>query len=158
MDDDLLWYLSGAVDSLANLKLSIKKRESKSLGYQAQSVIEISRPNSRYALLGMLEDYCNERGIRYYISDYQETTKRFELTRPDSIERFLKPIAGGFIQQPDNVEVMLSEVIPIFKESTEFSKQEFIELARLSEKLQRSGRKSKYDTDYFESEWGISAE
>jgi hypothetical protein len=156
MDEQALWYLSGVVDSLMNLRVKIIKKGDTSFGYRADVELSLSRPSKNNPLFSLLNDYCETNEVRYRI-DEGVGTYMFKITNCYDIESFLNPITGGFLQQRERAEFFIDNVIPLFKSSPPTTKNEIIEVAEISEQLNEypSQSKTKYDADYFRDEWDI---
>lgn len=75
-----------------------------------------------------------------------------------SVEKFLKPLVGGLIEQEKQAKVMLDELIPGVKERKHETKQGFYELMRSVNTLREtihSKQSPKYTPEYFMDEWGM---
>jgi hypothetical protein len=157
MEDNWLWYLSGVVDSVGTFTARIQKDERRSLGFRFTPVVEISRPTDAEAVFGLLDEFCEENQIQYYISKTTSASHRkVTIERPEHIERFLSLLMGGFIQQNDTAEMVVDDLIPAVKEFDGESKEEFIELMEIRDSIREktAGTKSsKYDADYFRDLW-----
>ena len=156
MDEQALWYLSGAVDSLMNLRVQIIKKNDTSLGYRADVKLIIVRPSESNPIFQLLAEYCDERDVYYQVQE-NNTSFQFMILNPVDIETFLKPLIGGFLQQRERAEFFIDDVIPLFQPSPPATKEEIIEVAEISEKLNEYPitRSSKYDADYFRDEWDM---
>lgn len=155
MEEHWLWYLSGVVDSIASIGSHIQKDERYDINYQIFSQIMISRSKSEEAIFGMLDEYCEEYGVRYRIDETQTQT-RLVIQNPESAANFLEPVIGGLIQQQEAAEIFLDEFLPLLEKYENPSKQEFIELVSKREELREatSGtQSSKYDPEYFRELW-----
>lgn len=156
MEDKTLWYLSGAVDSLANLKVAVQKHDKYEFGYRMTPEVSISRPYSRDAIFGLLDEYCTEVSAVYYMDEGTKSSHKMVIENPDGVERFLKPIVGGFIQQYEDAELLLDEILPLLKDGQPQTKEEFIEVVEIGEKIRENPDRLKYTAEYFREEWGIS--
>jgi hypothetical protein len=155
MEENWLWYLSGAVDSLATLVVRIRKDDRYELGYQQSPELHISRDEQYSSIYGMLDEYCEEHFVKYRI-DENKGTQTFAIGNPESIVNFLQPIVGGFIQQQQAAMFLVDEYLPLFEKYRSPTKPQFIELMEKRDKLReysRRQRNSKYDADYFRDLW-----
>jgi hypothetical protein len=155
MEENWLWYISGAVDSLANISMAVQKDDRTAIGFNAYPVVRISRPKENQVLFGMLDEYCEENEVKYRI-DESDKSHKLIISNLESIERFFDPIFGALIQQQEAVEVLVDEIIPLYKEYEGPTKKEFVKLMRKRDKLREAGIRhssSKYDTGYFLELW-----
>jgi hypothetical protein len=164
MDEKWLWYLSGAVDSHGRLSVSVKEVDSMAIGFQAipRITFRIQESDSQEMVFGMLDEYAEENAVQYRIDEIpHSSTSSFTVEKPNSIEQFLEPIMGGFILQKERAEIMVDEIIPKLEDGQPDTKEEFVELMeivdRLREKPVRSERSSKFSAEYFKNEWELSA-
>jgi hypothetical protein len=157
MDEQALWYLSGAVDSLMNLRVQIVKKDDTSLGYRVGVELTLSRSKNDNPIFGLLADYCEQHNTYYQIHEGNKTYI-FKVTSCTNIQKFLDPIIGGFLQQRERSEFFIENVIPVFQPSPPTTKEEIIEVAEVSERLNKlpSQSQTKYTADYFRDEWDMS--
>lgn len=157
MEEEWLWYLTGAIDSTGSINVKIQQDTRLSLGYSITPFIHFTRPESTEPVLGMIDEYCEEMNSKVNYRDIN-TSIRAEITGVENIRNFLEPIAGGMIQQQERIEYFLDEVLPHFNDGPPQSKKEFIEVMKVVDELKKypivSGS-SKYSTEYFREEWAM---
>jgi hypothetical protein len=158
MEEKWLWYISGAFDTNGSIGVSVKKSKNCAVNYQIKCRLVFSRPKKLPGVFDLLFEYANEVGAKYRIED-ANTSERFVINKPDSVQLFLEPIMGGFIQQSERAEIMVDEIVPVLESGTPTTQQEFIELMDVVDKLNEKPiigrRSSKYDADYFREEWDL---
>jgi len=139
-----------------NLSLSIQKRDAMKIGYIVRPQIRYSRPPEANVIFGMLDEYSEYAGFHYYLNE-ADTSTRFMIDQAESVEKFLEPIMGGFIQQRERAEFFLEEIVPLFDDGHPKTKEQFMEVVEKREQLNEYpiSRSSKYDVEYFENEWGL---
>jgi hypothetical protein len=155
MEDNWLWYIAGAFDSIGTLTVSIGKNDEMAIGYQIQPMIMISRPEEKEVIFGMLDEYTTENGVKYHIEE-QKSSYQMKIKDTESIKRFLEPIAPGLVQQEKEVEIMLEEIIPMIKEEKHHTKKGLVELMESVDELRESlhgRRETKYTSTHFKKKW-----
>jgi hypothetical protein len=165
MEEEWLWYLSGAVDTKARISFLVQKNNQRKLGYYftPQVVFRISQPNEQDSLLAVLDEYCQDHKVKYRIQDVPSSdTEKFVIENSKNIKRFLEPIMGGFIQQKERAEIMVDELIPLFEDGPPENKEEVVKMMKIADRLRdkpiKEKQSSKYTSGYFIDEWGIRAE
>jgi len=155
MENNWLWYIAGAFDSVGTLSAKIQEDDRRSVGHQFQPKLTLSRPKSREVVFGMLDEYATESGAKYHIEE-MENSLRLVINDAQSIERFLTPITPGIVQQEREVEIMLEEIIPALKEDKHTTKEGFVEIMESVDELRESVQTKgspKYTSTHFKKKW-----
>lgn len=154
MEDEWLWYLSGAVDSIANIGINIKKDDRLDIGFAFEPEIRISRPTEDNPLLGALDEYAEQTAVKYYIAETGSVN--FVIGNRESIKNFLEPLIGGFVQQRERAEIFLDDILPKFEDGMLTTEDEIIEVMKIVHELRsypiQKGN-SKYTLAYFQDEF-----
>lgn len=159
MEDNWLWYLVGVYDTAASFTVSITKQDDMAIGYDLHPEIHLSRPENKKIVFGMANEYCEENGVGYRMDQRPNSIEKLVIQGEYNIKDFLTPIIDGFVQQREQAEIMLDEIVPIFIEEKNFTKEGVIELMDSVDVLrekQPSRREVKYTKQYFKKEWNIS--
>ncbi len=159
MEGKWLWYLSGTFDTAGVITVKIQKDDRYTIGYDFQPMLTLNRMEPKTTVFGMIDEYAEEHGIKYRIEEQESGSNRLVIDDLESIKRFLEPIIGGFIQQREQAEVMLTEIIPAMEEGKHREKEGFYEMMDGVETLREASytrKKSKYTKDYFKKEWKMS--
>lgn len=149
-----MWHLSGVVDTVGTFTIKIQKSSQRKIGYKVIPVVYLTRPKNIESILGMVDEYADEMGVRYRI-DETETTNRLTIENLESIRNFIEPVISGFVQQRERAEFFLNEALPAFEDRTH-EKDEFMELIQIADELRDypiERGSSKYDANYFREEW-----
>lgn len=153
-------YLAGLVDGLGAFEVNVSPHDSYSTGFRFEPKIRIGLHESDTAILGMLDEYCEEQGVKYSIEERESSeTLRFVVQGPNHICRFVIPFGDYLIRRYEAAHLMLNEILPAVKDGKHHSKDGFYELMEYVDELRSSvgrGREPKYTQEWFENEWDLS--
>lgn len=155
-------YLAGLVDGVGAFEVNVSPHDNYATGFRFEPKIRLSLHESDTAVLGMLDEYCEEVGVKYSVEEREASeTLRFVVQEPDDIYRFVDPLGDYLIRRYEAAVVMLSDILPAMKDGKHQSKQGLYELMKDVEKLRSNvgrGREPKYTQEWFEEEWGDEIE
>lgn len=158
MEDDWLWYLAGSLDSTLTITARYQKDSRFGIGYSISPVLRFSRPPEVDSVFNLVGEYAEENDVEYRV-EALEGIDRVVVREPESVRRFLEPVAGVFIQQDERTEVMLNKFLPLFEDGRPTGERKFIEAVKVADKMRelpiQSHKKGKYDVDYFREEWDL---
>jgi hypothetical protein len=155
VEENWLWYLAGTADTAMNLSVNVNKDNRLKINYAITPVLTLSRPKEALEIFNLLEDYAKEQDVKYRF-ETSSSTDVFRVDNPESIRNFLEPIAPGFIQQQEKVEMMLEDFLPLFEDGRPTDEDEFLEAMEIADEMRRlpiEGRSGKYTAGYFYDEW-----
>lgn len=156
MEENWLWYLSGAIDTSSTMTVHVQKEDRVDIGYALSPKFYFSRQKGVESIFGMVDEYLEDTTITYHIKEL-ERSNRLEIQNSDDIQHFLEPIVDGFIQQRERADYYLDKVLPLLAGGSPKSKEKFIEAMEVVDELAeypiQPRRNSKYDADYFREEW-----
>jgi hypothetical protein len=155
MEDNWLWYLSGVMDTAVVMTVNIKQDDRRKLNHEILPQISFSRPKEIESVFGLIEDYCEVNDVEFRVHNTENSNRLF-IEKPESIENFLEPIAGGFIQQQERVDYFLDEVVPMFEGGSPDTKKEFFEIVKKYEQLRQypiQTKSTKFKSTYFKAIW-----
>jgi hypothetical protein len=155
-------YLAGLIDGVGSFEVNVGPHDNYATGFRFEPMIRMQFKDSDTAVLGLLDEYCEEVGVNYSIQDRSNTTSlRFVVQDPDHICRFIEPMAPYLIRTYKDAEILCDKIAPKVKDGEHRTKQGIYDLMEYVEQLRAgSGRNPKYDREFFEKEWEgeISAE
>lgn len=148
-------YLAGLIDGIGSFEVNVSPHKNYATGFRFEPMIRIQLKESDTAVLGLLDEYCEEVGVIYSIQDRSNTTSlRFVVQDPDHICRFIEPMSPYLIRTYSDAEVLCDKIAPKVKDGKHRTKQGIYELMEYVEQLRAgSGRNPKYDQAWFEEEW-----
>lgn len=155
MDDHDVAHLAGVLDGAGRISAGISKENGYAVGYRYKPYVRIHRPENDSAMLGKLDAYAEEYGVRYNLIEKTESVM-FRISDPDVIERFLEPLLPWLVTTYEPAIIMLEEVLPALREDKHKTKDGLYELAGYADELREvhhRGRKTKYSQEYFADEW-----
>jgi hypothetical protein len=156
MHDGQIAYVAGLIDGVGSITVTVRKNDDYRTGYRLKPEIRIQRPESDAAVLGMLDEYCDEHGVKHSMYEKNEDSIRLSVTDPESIRRFLRPIVPYLISNHEPATIMLDDVLSRVEDGTSRTEDGILELMPYVERLReesRHGSGYKYDRDYFEAEF-----
>ena len=165
LDDLPPWivpYLAGVVDNHFNLLLRISKSDRRTVGYKPQPSIRYKAEGK--AIIDLLERYCAALDIAPRVYEKSETKYphyRFVISRRDDLEAFLTPLRPYCVGQAEPISLLLDEILPAMERGDHSDEETFLEFMEHADAFRdAAGRanRSKYDLEYFEREWDVSAE
>jgi len=158
MEEQWLWYLVGVYDTAGASRVKIRKDETFVTNYEFRPIISLSRPENKQVVFGMIDEYAEEYGVSYRIDENKGTTEVLVIDKPLSINNFLKPLMGGFVQQQNQSQIMFNKIIPAVLDDEHLTKPGFYELMGFVDELQETlatRKDPKYTQEYFKSEWNM---
>jgi len=162
MKESDIIYLAGLTDGVCSFEVNVGPHDNYATGFRFEPMIRMQFKESDTAVLGLLDEYCEEIGVNYSIQERSDTTSlRFVVQDPDNICRFIGPIAPYLIRTYDDAKMLCDKILPKVKNGEHRTKQGIYDLMEYVEQLRAgSGRNPKYDREFFEKEWEgeISAE
>ena len=150
-------YLAGLFDGVGSLTVNVSESEDTKVGYQMKPKLLISLRESDTAVLGLLDEYCEEGGVQYFFKDREsDDVIRFIVQKMEHIERFLQPLGKHLIRKYEDAELLVNVVLPGMKDGKHHSKEGFYELMEHVDELRvGTGRTVKYDQEWFATKWGL---
>lgn len=157
MKERNLIYLAGLIDGVGSFEVNVSPHDNYATGFRFEPKIRIGLHESDTAVLGMIDEYCEEVGVDYSVDDRKASeTVRIEVQGPDQIYRFVDPLGEYLIREYEAAWVMLNEILPAVKDGKHQSKQGLYELMEYVEELRSvvgRGREPKYTQEWFAEEW-----
>lgn len=156
MKEEDLIYLAGLFDGVGNINIHIKKDQGGRIGFIFSPRIYIGLSESDSALLGMLDEYCEETETTYNASGRNKSNIQLTITGAESVYNFLMPLYDHLIRRFRESSILLHEIIPAMDEKEHLNKQGFYDLMKYVEmlrELQDTGDRSKYTQSWFAEEW-----
>lgn len=149
-------YLAGLIDGVCSFEVNVSPHKNYATGFRLEPMIRMQLNESDTAVLGLLDEYCEEVGVNYSIQDRANTTSlRFVIQDPDHICRFIDPIAPHLIRTYKDAEILCDKIAPKVKDGEHRTKQGIYDLMEYVEQLREgTGRNPKYDQAWFEENWG----
>lgn len=148
-------HLAGYFDARGSTYLNIRQKDSFRINYTIKPFVEIYGLNEDDPIVGKLLSYCDEYHIRNRIADRKNQNLIFQIDKPKSVERFLKPLRPYLVSNYVRTEVMLEEALPAIHDDQHRNKQGFYELVGLADEM-REDTESKYDQEYFAEKWSVA--
>lgn len=158
MEDEELAHLAGLVDGAGSISVHVNADSNYRLGYRYQPLFRLFRNPDETTILGKLDAYCDEYGIRYNIVEKTEETIVFEVTHQESIARFLEPLIQWLVSRYDDALLMLDTILPAIEDGRLETEEGFYEMVGYADTLRsrsRSGSQAKYTQEFFENEWEL---
>lgn len=159
MDQTDIAHLAGVWDGAGAITVHIGKSDRYSIGYQFRPILRLHHPADDEVLLGKLDAYCEEYGVKYNLKDRsneRSETVVFQIIQHESIERFLTPLLPHLVSTYYDACLMLEEILPAVREGRHKTKQGLFDLLDVADELRssaRHGSQPKYTKDYFATEW-----
>lgn len=154
MDDTDIAHLAGYVDAKGRLTVHIRTNDQYRIGYEFLPLIRIHVPLDDESMLGKLDAFADEKGVRYSLNRKDDMGLAvFEVRDRDGIERFLHPLMKYLVSDYHDAEFLLTQAIPAMRSGQHLTKPGFYRLVKLSEPL-RDQKNTKYTAEHFEAEWG----
>jgi len=149
-------YLAGLLDGTGNFEVNVSPHDNYATGFRFEPKVRIRLDESDSAVLGLLDEYCEEVGVKYSLEERAGSdVVRFTVQEPDNIYRFTDPIGQYLIRNHEQARILLNEILRKVKDGEHRSKQGIYDLMKHVEKLRAgTGRNPKYDREWFEDEWG----
>lgn len=156
MKEQDLIYLAGLVDGAGSIEVNVSPHSNYATGFRFEPKIRLSLDESDAAVLGLLDEYCEEQGIQYSIEEREGSdTLRFVVQDPAHLCVFIDGFGNYLIRRYEDARIMLNEILPKVKDGEHRSKQGIYELMEYVEELREgTGRDPKYTQEWFENEWG----
>lgn len=151
-------YLAGLLDGVGSFEVNVSPHDNYATGFRFEPKIRITLRESDTAVLGLLDEYCEEVGVQYSVEERKSgDSVRFVIQDPDHIIRFVQPLGDYLIRKHENARIMLNEILPQVKDGKHQSKEGIYELMEHVEKLRAgTGRNPKYNQAWFKEEWDLS--
>jgi len=150
-------YLAGLIDGIGSFEVNVSPHDSYATGFRFEPKLRISLHETDEAVLGLLDEYCEEVGVKYSVEKREATgAMRIVIQEPNGIINFVDPLGGYLIRNYEAAVIMLNDIIPPVKDGKHRTKQGLYELMEHVEKIRSShgrGREPKYDQAWFEKEW-----
>lgn len=159
MDQNWMWYLTGAIDNGGKFTVKVQENSDNYLGYTIVPIFHYNWPSELTPIFGMFEEYAEYIGFQFSIYEVTDSSTQIYVGGVNNLRRMIEPLLDGIVQQKDRVDFFLNEFIPAYEKIDDYTKENFIDLVRLKEELEQypieSGT-SRYDVQYFEEEWDMS--
>jgi hypothetical protein len=150
-------YLAGLVDGLGSFEVNVSSHPDYATGYRFEPKFRMNLRESDAAVLGMLDEYCDEVGVNYSIETRSDSDlQRFIVQDPCDITNFVNPFGDYLIRRYEAAVIMLNDILPEVKDGKHTTKQGLLELMESADKLRESmnrNRETKYTKEWFEKEW-----
>lgn len=150
-------YLAGLIDGVGSFEVNVSPHSNYSTGFRFEPKIRIGLHESDTAVLGLLDEYCEEVGVKYQVEEREANdSQRVVIQDPDSIYRFVDPFGAYLVRRHEAAVVMLNEILPNVKDGKHKTKQGLYGLMEYVEKLRSNsgrGRDPKYTQEWFAEEW-----
>lgn len=151
-------YLAGVFDTAGTLSMRVDQHDRYSIGYRLRPQVFLNRPESRRVALDRFGEYCDEQDITHRIEDRSDRESvRIVISGIDNMQTLLSDFEEYLIQQREAVTIMLDEILPALEAGTHHTKAGFVEIMDAVDRLREHHLQpvpTKYDADYFRSEWG----
>lgn len=146
-------YVAGVFDATGKISLRINKQSANSTGYgmHIYARMAISHPDIR--VKPKFVQYFQDSEVDPIFSQ-KDGDLRIRFSSVDSVEALLEDIGPDLIYQYDLCEVFYSQLIPAYKDQYHTTKEGFLDMLKVFEKVAPDRPRAKYTTEYFENEWG----
>lgn len=153
-------YIAGLVDNHAGIVVTVAKRSRTSIGFGVQTECRIKLPAAES--VDILTAVCDEHDIVHRVETDRDTvydSYQFVTSRRGDVQEFLRLVKPYLIVREDAVKLLCETIIPRLDAGDHRAKPSFLSLMQdiehFREQVGRANR-SKYDLDFFESEWGMT--
>ena len=166
MEPEEVAHLAGVFDAIGTITVHITEDKSYGVGYRFVPILQMVRPeNKEDPLLGKIIEYCEENNAHYQFSDvsynnnHEKKSHKWTCRGTHNIRNFLEPILPYLVSKYEQAMMMLEEILPRVEEDMHREKDGFYELMYFVDSIRgtsKSGKKIKYDRDYFTEKWSVA--
>lgn len=157
MEDIEVAHLAGLFDGVGTVTVHIGRDANYAIGYRVQPLVYITQHEDHTAMLGKLDAFAEDYHIHHTMVEMSGPTIRFELSKPRSIERFLKKLLPYVVTQTEPSWLMLDEILPMIREDRHKTEDGVYKIAGVADKLRDSphgGADPTYTQKYFKEKEG----
>ena len=148
-------YIAGVVDSVGRFRANVSADQARSVGFKFQPSFEMNRSGTDEVVLGMIDEYCEQQGVRLRINEKGDTTA-VKITDPDGLRRFFGPLEPLMIQKHEQLIIFMDELLPAYEDGKHETKEGFIELLEIADEIYELDSRvtnRKYTSGYFKQKW-----
>jgi hypothetical protein len=159
--------ISGLFDAEGHIIASVHAQGSRG-GHRLSPEIGLKQASEKTILDAIISRYSNIAGFHYSlydVSDRRENrsdTEQMSVSSADGIEAFLRPLIPLLGEKRRQAKIMVNELIPAFRQQKHHTKEGFIEMMKIKERLDEqkpmSKEDRKYTVEYFKDLWADDIE
>lgn len=153
MDDLKLAYLGGAFDTGGSITFNIRGNQDTTHGYAMNPGLRLT---GLEPTVEVLERLCQHLEIPYRWTDPNtKNRKRIDVNDTEAVDQLGKELYPYIIAKEPELELLLAEVLPRYRNGEQRSKDGFYTLLGYIDPIlqSQSGGSRKYDLEYFYDEW-----
>ncbi len=149
-------YVAGSFDGSGMVSLSINEQPANNIGYgmHTSTRITIRQPNIR--VKPYFIKYFQRQGLDPRISEQKKSRLNIQFNSINGVEKFIKIVGEYTIYLYELCELFYSQLIPAIKDQYHMTREGFIDIVRVYEKVAPERPRAKYTTEYFQEEWDIA--
>jgi hypothetical protein len=160
--------MSGLFDAEGCIELAVQQSNPYQLGFRIRPATHLQQTSDKSILESIFDRYSSVAGFDYSIIDIsnpspnEQDSERATIHSADDIEAFLRPLIPLLGEKRRQAKIMVNEFLPAYRRGKHGTKEGFIEMMKIKERMdeQKPMDKAdrKYTVEFFEDLWADDIE